>query len=996
MTRQNTDIRGRFGGSLILVVAIGLGIMLTVFAAVYIYNQMFTHQREAQTAVDAAALAVSQEISKVTTQDPNLGWIGVCDGYQTGGLQQQPVYGINTLVGRARLDAVISRQLANNDMTLLANRDALQTIVAANSLKTILTAANATGTLTYNRPGAGNTPVTVNVNLADIAAQAYNANLIRTANDQSHVANGQQIQPADVQIELGYVQGDSNGLTDIPIPSPNNMSGGADAANFSSSLAGVRYYKAGVNVPVPGLGNQYVFSCVTSQPHLVDRIAFTNTAPAPMMAPTVVRVRINQPVKLNNPKGGELAGNKVEVACAHAGGQRVPVTAGILRFEAPQGLPEDQTSGNHFVSIRSIMDAGAAAWSGEGRFFTANGGAFPGSGTITPASYPPSIPSAASVPAGSPAVNGTTSANPSQLMAYYVYDWLRNDCLRPNVQAVVNALSFNLRTAAVGSVQVASTGFTRKDVQIADASRPLFGNLDLAELLMPKAIAQANIPECNNIWGGLFELIPNSTQAMSPGQDPRSLMNFNEEPDAYVDQAYVFRMQASTPQQLAFAGRNVMATGLDLNTGCPTTAGGSASNPPQPVYILLDLREDIANAQNNALSNYDVARLVFDATTITLNNYEDQLSALTAELSAITAQMAALPPGDTAGYNALTVQYNAKLAQFNSVKALFDEEQRKYTRASNVMYNAINIINSANAIVDNMLAISSLGVNRTMPASVLSTARPRSYSLAGGAIIFAPTETIVTQAQIEGTVSTIATGQVSAAPGTKNWLSTVSVVAGNPGGVTSPTCVMSTIPSSQTRNYEFVTLGDAAGGQDQANNGILEVTTSNSVPTNDGLGHTYDSSNSSSGGGGNGSYVAQANNFDNITGVSALLEGESQYQALNVYRPGNTCDRDPANPRFRVDWSIMAQNNVTNFSDPTVDVRNEETPGNKLDCVNTPVVPNPNERACRHEAVRIQITSPLLEVPPLVMVTPPPPPVPAPPVPSVPPPSPPPPPRRSH
>ncbi|MBY0360235.1 MAG: hypothetical protein K2W82_19700 [Candidatus Obscuribacterales bacterium] len=1015
ITPKNKFIRSMTGGSLVLVAFVGIGIVFAVFAIVYIYNQLFTHQREAQTAIDAAALAVSKEISQVTTQDPFLGWVGVTDGFQPNLLQQQPVYGINTVIGRARLDNVICRALNNNDMTLLANRDSLQSVAVANSLRTILNSVDTNGgTLRYTRPGPNNAPQQIVRNLAQIAADAYNSNNLRA------VGNA-RVTPAQVRVELGYIQGDSNGLTDIPIPSPNNMSGGAENANFSAQVNGVRFYRAGVNVPVTGSPNQYVFSCVTTQPHLVDRQSFVNAAPNPMLVPTVVKVTINQQVDRPNPTGGgDMAANKMEVACASAGGQRVPTTAGILRLEFPQGIPQDQNRGNRFASIRAILDAGNSAWAGRGNFFTAQGGAFPGNGRIVAAAYPPSIPAAG---AGDPTATAASAATPSQLTAYYVYDWLRNDCLRPNVQSVINALNANLRT---------TTGATAnsRSVQIGDASKMMF--TQFGDFFIQKAWAQGvGGVQCNNIWGGLFDLIPDSTSAMARGRDPRSLNNFDDEPNAFVDQAYVFRMQASTPQQLAWAPRNTMATGLDLNTGCPTTAGPN----PQPAYILLDLREDLAAAQNNAMQTYDNARLVYDSSLALMNQYTAEMNSYSSQMSSITAQMAALNNGSIVylaqasgqyaagwysiqlvpfggggfwtgwgfsiqiiplpGFNGLTpganlqtltAQYNELLAKYNATKALYDQENRKYARASVVMLNGIRVIDSANAIIDNMLAISSLGINRTNPPAPSSTARPRRYVLGGNAIVFSPPENVMTKAQVEGTVALVSTGQIDNAPGDRNWLGNVLVSTGNPGAIQTPNCPISVRPSSQARNFELVTVGDASN---TTSGGAVQLTVSGDAPTNDGSAPTYDQGQAAN-------YRAQANSFDSITGVSALLEGQSQYQALNVYRVASDCDRDPANSRFGVDWSVMAQNNVTNFSNPTVDVRAENTPGNRLDCASAAQTNNPNERACRHEAVRIQVTSPLLEVPPLLVVTPPPPPVAAPPVPPIPPPPPPPPPRRSH
>jgi hypothetical protein len=139
--------------------------------------------------------------------------------------------------------------------------------------------------------------------------------------------------------------------------------------------------------------------------------------------------------------------------------------------------------------------------------------------------------------------------------------------------------------------------------------------------------------------------------------------------------------------------------------------------------------------------------------------------------------------------------------------------------------------------------------------------------------------------------------------------------------------------------------------------------------------------------------AATKQNFTQVTGIGSLLEDQLQYQALNVY---GGPDRDDA--RLTVLWSVMGQNNVRN--EAGADARDPDKSGNKLDCSMADRNLEPSQQACRSEATRFQITSPLLRVDmpfPTVTIPPPPPGLTAYQVPRpTPPPPPPPPPRPSH
>jgi len=1004
------------GSSLALVTAIGLGIILVILFWAVIYSQQFTQQKEAQTAVDSAALAVAKEISLVSITDPGLGIVGVTDQFRAGGPAQGPIYGINTLVGRARLDAVIANNLNNEDMELLANRDTAQVMAAATTLRGAL-AIPTTGILRYTSPNG-----VVTRNLKQIAAAAYNSNPTRAANSPNVAIN-------DVTVETGYVNNNAAGLTDIPIPMPNDLSLGANTDQFSGQVGGQRFYRAGVSAPVPGIGGQYVFSAISRQQRLVDRTAFVAAAPHANLVPTVVRVTIRQQVSRSNPSTGvnldtgTAANRKVEVAAATAGGERVPTTAGLFRLEFPQGIPQDQDSGNRFNSILSIMNAGAAAWNGNASFFTAKDGPFPGSGYMAPARFP----------AGVSVADSRDTANPSQVTAYYVYDWLRNDCLRPNVRSVITAMNAPLRT------QTTTT---------ADASKAIFDQA--GGIFIQKAYAATAAEQCNRIWGGLFALIPDSTKAMKKDSgDGRSLANFDknkaESRNTFLDQFYIASMQASTPQQLAFAPGQTIAIGINSETGCATTVNG------EPISEALDLREDIAETNNISSDSYDAGddvQIAAYKAIVPLQAAQNEQLDIVAAIDAVVATMdygpftfnngASSPQGlsglgSTNGYAGAKTQRdtkqatrNAPIAVIAAIQTQINAENRKINRAAIVMNNAIQIIAAVSGIppykapgipglINNLKAISSLGIDRVIPTDSKSVAKPRQYLLADSIDYFPPT-VAATVSGIQGFASSIAAGQyrkpgaaASALLGNNNWLSNPRVFSGStkafgsivsagtaagtaveiqPGLVKQINCPPSVQPSSQTRNFEFLSVGDASlGGQ-----GAIRLEVSALAPTNgNGAPLMYDQSKNALGG---GAYKNEGgNSLENATGTSALLEGQSRVQGLNILSVKSKCDRDADNGRYDVLWSVIGLCNCDNFSRPAVDLRNEATPGNKLDCGRASTGGNPQERICDNEAVRLSFQSPLPYTPPLKVVPLPPkprspiPPVQVPPAPSPPPPT---------
>lgn len=945
--------RGSEVGSIVLSLALILGLIFLVGSVVLICVQMTAHQKQAQTAADSAVLAVCKEISRLTIDNGKLGRVGLIDEYTSRGLAAKPVLGINTLMARTRLDHIIAKRLGNTTMEFLVQEDRSQLGTATRQLNNELAAVNRPGNWTFtDKEGTRRS-----INLRQVAADAYNQSGLRPASVGA-------ITQADINVEVGYFRGST--VTNTPVPKPltrAEVNVLTNAVQYRSSEGDQVVYRS--NMPVPVGGSNYIFSAIEDSPKLVDRGEFQTVAAVgptgePIAVPTVVRVSINERIKTLVSAQSQA---KTEVACATLGNRRITPTAGIFRLEFPQGVPNASVTGVSFETMLSLMNssmlpvgagsatpASSSGWNGNGRYFTSRGGPFPGSGSVTRTD-----------------VSGRNADNPSVALAFFAYDWLRNEGLRPNVDAVFNAFSQPLR----GDRLV-------RDQLITDAS----------QFLVQPAYAQSANPECN-VFGGIFDLVADSDTAMN-GSDPRSLVAFNSSTrNSFLDQAMVFRMQASVPQQLGFAPRTTMAYGRSTNDRPITTDGN-------PISHLLNFRQALIDmmlrGRDASVNGASVA--VREAANI--SRIDEEISRIVTRQNEISAEMSSLivrtrVVGWRGRVRWVTVNTNPEL--YNQLQDQWNElenrkppllreraeSERRYNRAVTVYYNGANAVNLAAAAANNLLALTSLGVRQVAA----------NHFVVAGTNQFFPPVLVPTESQIEGNGS-ISTGQAPGASGDGNWVGSPFFLA-NLGSVAMRNCPNSVIPTSQSRNFKLTTQGDSSKSSDGGSI-LLSIGDELPIPIKPA---TLDWINLA---GGVRNWTGQIDaatkqNFTQVTGIGSLLEDQLQYQALNVYGVPDAYDS-----RLTVLWSVMGQNNVRN--EDGADARDPDKAGNKLDCSMADLNLDSSQQACRSEATRFQITSPLLRVDmpfPSVEIPPPPPGLTAYRVPTpVPPPPPPPPPVESH
>lgn len=115
------------GNTLVLMIAFVSVLLLSVAVFVMFYIQGIGTHKQAQNAIDAAALQAAKDIGEIyidTNEGSYFGPVGVSDNMPPGNdTNKRPIVGINTLMATIRLDALIAEQLGSSTMLVLARED---------------------------------------------------------------------------------------------------------------------------------------------------------------------------------------------------------------------------------------------------------------------------------------------------------------------------------------------------------------------------------------------------------------------------------------------------------------------------------------------------------------------------------------------------------------------------------------------------------------------------------------------------------------------------------------------------------------------------------------------------------------------------------------------------------------------------------------------------------------------------------------------------------
>ena len=586
----------RLDSGVAMPLIIGFFILICLVAFVLLnYSSLFGSHKQAQSAIDAAALQAAKDLSSVvvTTSDgAYFGTVGVVDDSpKNGNLDNGPVLGINTIMATIRLDALIANQLGNSTMVMLAAQDLRRAEHDAKLLKdTLLRAAN--GEPVKDKNGKA-------INLLASAQTAYDENPVRSLKGAKRKGS--------LSIKLGTTTS-TNAASGAPVPTPLNLA----QVNPSTStiVNGITVYKANTPIQTNIMGKQLVFrfTPVSSGIALVDNSLYSALSSNEIMPPTLVQVVAEEEVGIQA-TGSSDSQNKADkkvlqvVATAQCGTTYSPKAfpSGTLQVSFPGATAPPSGQGVDFSSVKAIMNNSQitlddskfnspnanlsgnfgttspyTGWNQQssGNWFTAVGGAVPANpaATLSKSDF-----------------RGRSSDDPSVVLAFTVYDWLRHMYLRPDIQDATAVLSAPLWNGSQQAV-----------------SHDPFG-------MSP---AYADVEATHPITFGLFKV------PMDGEGDPRDLRNFAKAPDGYRRQfANVFGYVAADMTLPA----TTMVVSMDDNGRTITTNG-------KPVDVLFDFYRAITKTNKIAGETFITAK--------------DIVKEKSAEAIALTDKIKALPEGE--------------------------------------------------------------------------------------------------------------------------------------------------------------------------------------------------------------------------------------------------------------------------------------------------------------------------------------------------------------
>ena len=223
----------------------------TLVAARFATLQIASHRE--MTAVESAALIAAKDLSLIVIEDPNYGFISLCDyapiGKATTAIDQQPVSvtSINQVVANARMQMLVALQLNNHELLRLAHQDAENAQEATKRLNEALCRSlRNSGSPSYDLNGNRVEP------LRDVR-KALSSNLHGVGAFCKPRISG-------LNVTLGWIDDDTPSGIGVPLP--------IDMANVPPALRHRDQYNAFVDVPCGG--EHYYFTVVDKQEQLLD------------------------------------------------------------------------------------------------------------------------------------------------------------------------------------------------------------------------------------------------------------------------------------------------------------------------------------------------------------------------------------------------------------------------------------------------------------------------------------------------------------------------------------------------------------------------------------------------------------------------------------------------------------------------------------------------------------------------------------------------------
>jgi|GEM_PF-4074241 len=551
-----------------MVACVTVIVLLVVIFAVN-YVRMMSIERDTHTAVEAACLQAANDLSSVVIDGP-IGRISLIDDasvkrpyipsrdtYSGATIKPTPkseevrqVKSVNTLLAEIRLRALIASQpeIGNSTMTYRAGADLKLARETINALRYRLTNTLTNQMPVYDKAG-------LELNVQQDVFKAYSDNQQKLGRVYCRLEN--------VVFRLGTLsnlQGRAVGT--LPTPRP------ADCDPETVAEGG--YYKAYKDYSLPGLSAEKIdFIPDCRRAKLADNDAFVPLDDSSVF-PCAVQIEGDEMVTMISPVGGEKPRTSkihftatAQLPCGPVDGLNNQLEAspsGSFLLTFPQGFPNvsDEDRFN-FYSLISIMNASSLDasnvdspspyryWNSQsvGTWRVAHKGPVPGGGALVPRPYLN--------------LKERQTDDPSVALSFLVYDWLASLGLKPNVESVIKALTFDLRAYRLyrhnPSIEFSTIA------QLAD--------------VIP---AYADLGERNSVISAVLNVDPTGQT------DPRNLANWARNPHLYGrQQARMWSYAGALP---AFPYDSVLVK-INDDGSVTTTDGNSADQVTEFMNDIL-------------------------------------------------------------------------------------------------------------------------------------------------------------------------------------------------------------------------------------------------------------------------------------------------------------------------------------------------------------------------------------------------------------------------
>ncbi|PWU00128.1 MAG: hypothetical protein C5B53_04475 [Candidatus Melainabacteria bacterium] len=414
--------------ALMTAVTVGIFLLFTVFFINFV--KLAGGNVEQKSAIEAAALAGANDLSRIVIDTPEFGYVSLSDqapiGANTGASDQYPlpVHGINTIIGTARLDAIIADQLGdslmwNLAMTDLANARKVITTELTPALQSALQPSPTTPDPPAPAPPYKDRDGNV-VNAYADAESAYKSNPQRMTNASSYVEGSLKLTLGELSIPIN---------TNIPVPQP------AATYPVPDNQQQNGFYLAFVDIPYKDAhfvfgaiggssGSQESGNVAAGTTRLVDVRNWVASAPGlPYHVPTLLKAEADE-FKSSSQSPITSSATFHSAACAEPASVYDPrPSPGALAVEFPDGQPAELTQPQDLLTDSQLNNNGhhvTVQTSSPGDFPTD-----PGSQIVSPGPWPFTGP-----PFNQPNIGDCWRCT--------LYDWIRRGGTKARIDQVLS------------------------------------------------------------------------------------------------------------------------------------------------------------------------------------------------------------------------------------------------------------------------------------------------------------------------------------------------------------------------------------------------------------------------------------------------------------------------------------------------------------------------------------------------------------------------------